>query len=174
MWHFDFFPPTNIPTTARWLQFRKRHLQALAGLFTQALELCQKAGLVRLGHVAIDGTKLQVNASKHKAMRYGRMGEVEKRTGKKVGGREPKAPDPETATPEANAQRNFTDPQSRIMPSDSQTCAFVQGYNAQLAVDGVAQVSAIFVAWARQRSRRVEAGVPDPQSAEAVPVRLRA
>src|SRR5260370_1972085 len=60
-------------------EFRKRHLQALAGLFTQALQLCQKAGLVKLGHVAIDGTKLQANASKHKAMSYGRMDEAEKR-----------------------------------------------------------------------------------------------
>jgi transposase len=51
----------------------------LAGLFTQALQLCQKAGLVKLGHVAIDGTKLQANASRHKAMSYGRMGEAEKK-----------------------------------------------------------------------------------------------
>ena len=48
--------------------FRQRHLQALAGLFMQALRLCEKAGLVKLGHVAIDGTKLKANASKHKAM----------------------------------------------------------------------------------------------------------
>ena len=40
-------------------EFRKRHLGALAGLFMQALQLCQKAGLVQLGHVALDGTKLQ-------------------------------------------------------------------------------------------------------------------
>jgi transposase len=49
-------------------EFRKRHLEALAGLFTQALLLCEKAGLVKLGHVAIDGTKIKANASKHKAM----------------------------------------------------------------------------------------------------------
>src|SRR5271166_1557840 len=59
--------------------FRKRHLEALAGLFVQALRLCQKAGLVKLGHVAIDGSKLQGNASKHKAMSYGRMGEAEQK-----------------------------------------------------------------------------------------------
>jgi transposase len=53
--------------------FRKRHLSALGGLFTQVLQLCQKAGLVRLGHVALDGTKIRANASKHKAMSYGRM-----------------------------------------------------------------------------------------------------
>jgi murein DD-endopeptidase MepM/ murein hydrolase activator NlpD len=60
-------------------EFRKRHLQALAGLFTQALLLCEKAGLVKLGHVAIDGTKIKANASKHKAMSYDRMGETEQR-----------------------------------------------------------------------------------------------
>ena len=58
--------------------FRKQHLSALAELFTQVLQLCGKAGLIKLGHVAIDGTKLQANASKHKAMSYGRMEEKEK------------------------------------------------------------------------------------------------
>lgn len=53
--------------------FWKRHLLALGGLFTQVLPLCQKAGLVSLGHVALDGTKIRANASKHKAMSYSRM-----------------------------------------------------------------------------------------------------
>jgi len=53
--------------------FRRRHLKALAALFVQVLRLCQKAGLVKLGHVALDGTKVRANASKHKAMSYGRM-----------------------------------------------------------------------------------------------------
>ncbi|HKH68584.1 MAG TPA: IS1182 family transposase [Reyranella sp.] len=53
--------------------FRNRHLAALQGLFVQVLRLCQRAGLVTLGHVALDGTKVQANASKHKAMSYGRM-----------------------------------------------------------------------------------------------------
>lgn len=53
--------------------FRKRYLSALGGLFTQVLKLCQQAGLVSLGHVALDGTKIRANASKHKAMSYGRM-----------------------------------------------------------------------------------------------------
>src|SRR3989454_1598399 len=60
-------------------EFRKRHLKALAGLFLQALELCQAAGLVKMGHVALDGTKKQANASKHKAMSYGRMGDAEEK-----------------------------------------------------------------------------------------------
>lgn len=57
--------------------FRKRHLTALGGLFTQVLKLCQAAGLVQLGHVALDGTKIKANASKHKAMSYGRMQKTE-------------------------------------------------------------------------------------------------
>ena len=193
--------------------FRQTHLQALAGLFMQALQLCEKAGLVKLGHVAIDGTKLKANASKHKAMSYERMTEKEKqlreevdkllaqaaqvdaeedgkygkgkqadelpaelarresrlqkiaeakasleqeareraviekarveqrleerrqqveRTGKKIGGNEPKVPDPDQAKPEPKAQRNFTDPESRIM-LDGATKSYTQAYNAQLA-----------------------------------------
>jgi len=53
--------------------FRKTHLESLAGLFAQVLKLCQKAGLVKLGRVALDGSKFRANASKHKAMSYGRM-----------------------------------------------------------------------------------------------------
>jgi transposase len=53
--------------------FRKRHLGALSGLFVEVLRLCQKVGLVKLGHVSLDGTKVKANASKHKAMSYGRM-----------------------------------------------------------------------------------------------------
>lgn len=54
-------------------EFRKQHLTALADLFVQVLQLCQRAGLVKLGHIALDGTKVKANASKHKAMSYGRM-----------------------------------------------------------------------------------------------------
>jgi transposase len=202
-------------------EFRKRHLEGLAGLFMQALLLCEKAGLVKLGHVSIDGTKIKANASKHKAMSYARMGETEQRlkteieallqqaedvdaaedaaygkgkrgdelpeelarresrlkkiaqakaeleqearekaergraeaeaklvkrrdeekqTGKKKRGREPKVPDPDQATPAPKAQRNFTDPESRIMPDGANKGSFVQGYNAQAAVDATAQV----------------------------------
>jgi len=59
--------------------FRKRHLAALSDLFMQVLRLCQKAGLVKLGHIPIDGTKLKANAWKHKAMSYERMSETEKK-----------------------------------------------------------------------------------------------
>ena len=61
------------PEHSRISDFRRRHLSALAGLFVQVLRLCQKAGLVSLGHVALDGTKLKANASRHKAMSHERM-----------------------------------------------------------------------------------------------------
>ena len=219
--------------------FRKRHLSALSGLFTQVLKLCQKAGLVKLGHVAIDGSKFKANASKHKAMSYERMNATEKKleeevrallaeaervdaeedalygkgkradelpedlkrresrlrkiraakaeleleakqkaeakaaevaeklaerarkeaeTGEKLGGREPAAPDPEQAKPDPKAQRNFTDPDSRIMPDGANKGAFVQGYNAQIAVDDANQI--IVAALITQSSNDVRQLVP--------------
>ena len=57
--------------------FRQEHLEALSGLFLQALRLCQKAGLVKLGNVAIDGTKLKANASTHRSVDYQKIGERE-------------------------------------------------------------------------------------------------
>lgn len=156
-------------------EFRRRHLKELSGLFVQVLRLCQKAGMVKLGHVALDGTKIQANASKHKAMSYDRMekkaeeleAEVkrlmadaektdEEEDGKhgkgKRGDELPeelrfkegrlrkikaamKALEEEAkGRPEAKAQRNFTDPDSRIM-KDGATKAFQQSYNCQAAVD---------------------------------------
>jgi len=67
----------NTPDFRTISDFRKDHLKALAALFVQVLKLCQRAGLVKLGHVALDGTKIKANASKHKAMSYKRMKEEE-------------------------------------------------------------------------------------------------
>ena len=64
----------------------------------------------------------------------------EEERGKKFGGRPPQIPDPEQARPEPTAQRNFTDPESRIMPDGAHKGSFVQGYNAQIAVDSAAQI----------------------------------
>jgi transposase len=61
------------PDHSRISDFRLVHLDALAGLFVQVLRLCQKAGLVSLGNVALDGTKVKANASKHKALSHERM-----------------------------------------------------------------------------------------------------
>ena len=192
-------------------EFRKRHLKALAGLFVQVLKLAEKAGLVKLGHVALDGTKIKANASKHKAMSYQRMkkreteleaevdrwlkaaeaadAEEDKLHGSKRGDempdwvadkekrlakiREAKAeleaeakaaaaeeeerhraaaekrrlaegrkkngrtPAPPSAEPDGKAQRNFTDPDSRILKTKD---GYIQGYNAQAAVDAKAQI----------------------------------
>jgi hypothetical protein len=63
----------NRPDFRTISDFRKRHLAALSDLFVQVLRLCRAAGLVKLGHVAVDGTKLRANASRHKAMSYQHM-----------------------------------------------------------------------------------------------------
>ena len=64
----------------------------------------------------------------------------EEESGRKCGGRPPRVPDPEQARPEPTAQRNFTDPESRIMPDGGRKGSFVQAYNAQIAVDSAAQI----------------------------------
>ena len=166
-------------------EFRRRHLAAFEGLFLGALRLCQAAGLAKLGRVAIDGTKLKANASRHKAMSYGRMAEREaqlaaevraildeaeavdaaedarygdargdelppelrRRETRLVKIRAAKAAleaearertgDPD-AVPEPKAQRNFSDPESRIMLSKPD--GWIYGYNPQIAVDAGHQV----------------------------------
>ena len=72
------------PDHSRISEFRRRNLDALKALFVQILRLCQKAGMVSLGHVALDGTKVQANASKHKAMSHERMLRAEKELEKEI------------------------------------------------------------------------------------------
>ena len=74
---FRVLAANNTPDFRTISDFRKDHLGALTGLFLQVLAFCQRAGLVKLGHVALDGTKVRANASKHKAMSYRRMKEKE-------------------------------------------------------------------------------------------------
>jgi transposase len=191
----------NRPDFRTISDFRKRHLEALAGLFQQVLKLCRRAGLVSFGHVALDGTKVKANASKHKAMSYARMHKAEDELAAEIaawlgraaaadaeeddrhgadrrgdetpewmrdkqrrlakiraakaeleaearataaakaaapqryrGGRRPKHP---PGRPRPEAQRNFTDPDSRIMIGRD---GFVQAYNAQAAVDRRRQI----------------------------------
>src|ERR1700681_2343416 len=83
----DFMAVTamNQPDFRTIAKFRQRHLKALSDLFVQVLKLCRAAGLAKLGHVALDGTKVQANASVHKAMSYGRMLETEMAHGRGVG-----------------------------------------------------------------------------------------
>src|SRR5438093_11568860 len=81
---YRYLAAGNQPDFRTLSDFRKEHGAALAGLFEQVLKLCQKAGLVKLGRVAIDGTKIKANASKHKAMSYGRMQQEEQRLRQEV------------------------------------------------------------------------------------------
>jgi transposase len=175
----------NEPDFRTISDFRKIHLRALEGLFEQVLKIVLETGTMKLGRVALDGTKVKANASKHKAMSYDRMKEQEKliraqvkemlaraeatdaeedgRYGKNKHGdelpeelqrretrlqriREAKqaveararekakaeGKPEEAAKPADKAQYNFTDPESRIMKSNE---GFVQGYNAQVAVE---------------------------------------
>ena len=65
---FRVLAANNTPGFRTISDFRKDNVDALSGLFVQVLALCQQAGLVKLGHVALDGTKVKANASKHRAM----------------------------------------------------------------------------------------------------------
>lgn len=211
---FRVLAANNTPDFRTISDFRKNHLQNLAGLFVQVLKMCRRAGIVKLGHVAIDGTKVKANASKHKAMSYKRMKEEEARLeaevrellqkaqsedeaedrlyGKNKRGdelpkelafresrlkkiREAKAaleadaqaqaeaqegknkPGKGTGVPEDKAQRNFTDPESGIMPVSGGK-NFEQCYNAQAAVDSARQV--ITAADVTQRPSDKEQAVP--------------
>ena len=81
---FRVLAANNIPDFRTVSDFRKDHLAALSELFLQVLALCQQAGLVKLGHVALDGTKVRANASKQKAMSYGCMKEREEQLAAEV------------------------------------------------------------------------------------------
>jgi transposase len=185
-----FLAAGNQPDFRTVSDFRKRHGPALAALFEQVLRLCRRAGLVKLGRVAVDGTKIKANASKHKAMSYGRMKQAEtvlrqevaellrraeaadrdedarygpahrgdelpaelaRRESRLQKIAEAKAAleaearaaavaqgkDPEDSPPPDRAQRNFTDPESKIQKTSD---GFIQGYGAQVTVDEYAQV----------------------------------
>ena len=75
---FRFLAANQQPDFRSLARFRRRHLGALEELFVQTVRVCATAGLVKLGRIAIDGTKLRANASRHKAMSYGRMVERER------------------------------------------------------------------------------------------------
>jgi transposase len=182
---FRILAAGNEPDFRTISDFRKIHLQALEGLFDQVLKIALEAGAMKLGRVALDGTKVKANASKHKAMSYGRMQEKEKelraevkellaqaeaadaeedarygkgndseelpaelkrresrlariREAKRVlqqrarGKAETEGKPAEEAKPSDKDQYNFSDPESRIMKGAD---GFVQGYNAQIAVE---------------------------------------
>jgi transposase len=198
---FRVLSANNFPAHRTIREFRQLHLEEFSELFVQIVKLAQEAGLVKLGRVGIDGTKIKANASKHKAMSYGRMQDEEKRLKREITGllRQAEAQDqadedrcasnddddglpPELkrrtdrlkvieeatarleerqrqadkadgrivdedgqtrgmsgwpvkrayAVPPADAQENFTDPDSRIMNTQA---GYQQCYNAHAAVD---------------------------------------
>jgi transposase len=81
---FRFLAAGNQPDYRTIAEFRRRHLGPLSNLFVQVLRLCQEAGLVKLGHVSLDSTKVKANASKHKAMSYERMVKSEAQLEKEI------------------------------------------------------------------------------------------
>ncbi len=184
----------DIPDFRRVAEFRRRHLGSIGHLFLEVLRLCKQAGLVNIGRLSLDGTKVKANASRHKAMSYDRMSSEEERLEKEIAellanaqaadkqedaehghdkrgdelpdelarrekrlatireakaaleqaarekataeaerrqteGKRPPKTDPEDAIPEAKAQRNFTDPESKIMRSSNK--GWDQSGNAQ-------------------------------------------
>jgi transposase len=88
---FRFLAAGQEPDFRSIARFRRRHLDALADLFTQSLHLAKKLGMVKMGRVALDGTKLEANASKHKAMSYGRLVDKEERIEAEIAELEAKA-----------------------------------------------------------------------------------
>src|ERR1700691_531721 len=76
----------NFPAHRTIREFRQLHLQEFSALFVQVVQLAREAGLVSLGRVGVDGTKIKANASKHKAMSYARMQEEEERLKREIAG----------------------------------------------------------------------------------------
>ena len=74
---FRFLAANQVPDHRAFSRFRRRHLTAVDGLFVEVLGLCKQAGMVSLGNIALDGTKVRANASRHKAMSYARMADRE-------------------------------------------------------------------------------------------------
>jgi transposase len=208
---FRFLSGNQQPDHWTISEFRRRHHQALGDLFVQTVHLSQKAGLAKLNHVSVDGTKIKANASKHSAMSYAHMEQEEQRLrqeiehllkdmektdkdedklyGKRRGDelpeelattekrlrviqkakaeleaearlkqellqkeQEAKAKEKDKkkkhsrkknqkndpGKPDPKAQKNFTDPESKIMRSADKS--FIQGYNAQATVDAKHQI----------------------------------
>lgn len=75
---FRYLSGNSMPSHQSFASFRRRHLGAMHDLFVRVFELCREAGLVKLGHVGIDGSKFKANASKHKAVSWGRLEERQK------------------------------------------------------------------------------------------------
>ena len=192
---FRYLAANEHPDHDSIAEFRRRHLGAMMALFLEVLKLCRKAGLVKLGHVALDGTKIKANASRHRNCSYAGLTEREKELAQQVEQilaeaeradqadderfgrgrrgdelppqladrqkrlqkiRQAKAelerqareeaeqkpaeaqPPIQPAKPAAEQKVNLSDADSRLMRE--RAGAFIQGFNAQAAVDGHAQI----------------------------------
>ena len=69
----------NVPAHRTIAEFRQQHLAAFDALFVQVVQIAREAGVVQLGTLVVDGSKVKANASKHKAMSYGRMRQEDRR-----------------------------------------------------------------------------------------------
>lgn len=81
---FRILAAGNAPDFRTISDFRKIHLKTLSGFFEEVLKIVLETGVMKLGRVAVDGTKIKANASKHKAMSYARMEEQEEAIGEQV------------------------------------------------------------------------------------------
>ena len=144
--------------------FRKRHLKALGELFVQVLQLCRKAGLVQLGHVALDGTKVRANASKHKAMSYDRMQKAEPELAAEVEGWLEKAQAVDTDEDEAFGEDQRGDELPDWVVNKQQRLAKIRAAKAALEAEAEAQdrSAADPDTPRRGRPRKHPPGVPKP------------
>ena len=179
---YRFLAAGNTPDFRTLSDFRKTHGVALSGLFVQVLKLCVEAGLVKLGRVALDGTKVKANASKHKAMSYARMGEREAQLKQQVAELLARA----EATDEAEDAEHGRDRRGDELPEELQRAegrlAKIRAAKAALEAQAREQaVQGIEVARTRQaeRERKEQANgrrfgghgprVPDPETAKPEP-----
>jgi transposase len=123
-------------------EFRKRHLEALGGLFQQVLRLCARAGLVQLGHVALDGTKVDANASRHKAMSYEHMKKKEKELAATVAEWFAKAAAADAAEDEEYGADKRGDEMPEWMRDKEQRLARIRAAKAELEAEAKAQLKA--------------------------------
>ncbi|TWE15136.1 transposase [Kitasatospora atroaurantiaca] len=167
---FRFLAADQAPDFRSIARFRRRHLDALADLFLQSLHLAQRPGMVKMGRVALDGTKLEANASKHKAMSYGRLVDKEERIEAEIAHLEAKAAallaDAE-ATDTAEDERFGPDGKEVDLPAEldrrEKRLARLQAARAQIEAE--AADKARKHAEAKERRRQARAGTSDEQAA---------
>jgi len=166
---FRFLAAGQEPDFRSIARFRRRHLDALADLFTQSLHLAAKLGMVKMGRVALDGTKLEANASKHKAMSYGRLVDKEERIEAEIAQMEAKAQallaDAEAAD-EAEDETFGRDGKEADLPAEldrrEKRLAKLQAARAQIEAEAAEKARAH--AEDKERRRQERAGTSDERA----------